>query len=120
MKTILSIALVLLALYLVSEAHAVQVKVQEGDFVFSLESVKKLQELTESSSVNGKQNPHLASTSFASVCANPSLPQEFMPLCMQRGASMSLSRLGKKRPHCRIISTIVQLGGTDQIVIRPL
>ncbi|CAB1353634.1 unnamed protein product [Coregonus sp. 'balchen'] len=94
MKTILSIALIVLALCLVSEAQAVQVKVQEGDFFFSLESVKKLQELTaEGSSVNGMQNPRLTGTSFASVCANPSLPQEFMSLCMQRGASMSLSKL---------------------------
>uniref|UniRef100_A0A4W5QAA3 Guanylate cyclase activator 2B n=1 Tax=Hucho hucho TaxID=62062 RepID=A0A4W5QAA3_9TELE len=94
MKTILSIALVVLALCLVSEAQAVQVQVQEGDFFFSLESVKKLQELTaESSNVNRMQNPRLTSTSFASVCDNPSLPQEFMPLCMKRGASMSLSRL---------------------------
>ncbi|XP_029630983.1 guanylin [Salmo trutta] len=92
MKSILSIALMVLALCLVSEALAV--KVQEGDFFFSLDSVKKLQELTaEDSNVNRMQNPRLTSTSFASVCANPSLPQEFMPLCMKRGASMSLSRL---------------------------
>ncbi|KAL0978494.1 hypothetical protein UPYG_G00171220 [Umbra pygmaea] len=88
-----SVALVLLALCLVCEAQSTRVKVQEGNFVFSLTSVKMLQELTESSGINEEQNLRLFSTSFSSVCANPSLPQEFLPLCMQRGASLSLSRL---------------------------
>ncbi|KAM3878407.1 guanylin-like [Diretmus argenteus] len=89
MKTMLStIALLILALGLASEA----VQVQEGEFSFSLEAVRKLQELTGSSSVTGKQNPRLR-TSTVSVCADPALPQEFLPLCVQKGSTMSLSRL---------------------------
>uniref|UniRef100_A0AAY5KG19 Guanylate cyclase activator 2B n=1 Tax=Esox lucius TaxID=8010 RepID=A0AAY5KG19_ESOLU len=95
MKGMLFITFVLLALCLVWEAHATQVKVQEGNFVFSLKSVKILQELTDSGHLNEEHNPRLSSTSFAAVCSNPSLPQEFLPLCMLSGASMSFSRLGK-------------------------
>ncbi|XP_029908078.1 guanylin-like [Myripristis murdjan] len=83
MKTMLStIALVILAVSLATEA----VQVQEGEFSFSLEAVRKLQELT------GKQNPRLRS-SAVSVCADPTLPQEILPLCQQKGANMALSRL---------------------------
>ncbi|XP_071388114.1 guanylin-like [Centroberyx affinis] len=89
MKTMLpTIALLILALGLASEA----VQVQEGEFSFSLEAVRKLQELTASSSATGKQNPRLR-TSSVSVCADPALPEEFLPLCQQKGASLSLSRL---------------------------
>ena len=49
---------------------------QEGDFVFSLESVKKLQDLAESSKLSDKENPRLLSTSLAAVCNNPDLPKE--------------------------------------------
>ncbi|XP_062312397.1 guanylin family protein [Osmerus eperlanus] len=84
-------ALLLLALCLTSLSEAVVVK--EGDFVFSLESVKKLQDLAESSRLSDRENPRLLSTSLAAVCTNPDLPMEFLPLCMQRGASDSLFRL---------------------------
>ncbi|KAM4613828.1 guanylin-like [Polymixia lowei] len=88
MKTALStVALLVLALSFVSEA----VQVQEGEFSFSLEAVRKLQELTDRSRTD-KQNPRLR-TGAVSVCADPGLPQEFLPLCEQRGATMSLSRL---------------------------
>ncbi|XP_051531262.1 guanylin-like [Myxocyprinus asiaticus] len=86
MKTIFSIAFLVVALCLVSEA----VQVQEGEFSFSLESVKILQELTNQPRT---QNPRLAKTSYYSVCTSPTLPQEFVPLCMQKGATMSFARL---------------------------
>ncbi|XP_051967847.1 guanylin-like [Xyrauchen texanus] len=86
MKTIFVIAFLVVALCLVSEA----VQVQEGEFSFSLESVKVLQELTNQLRT---QNPRLAKTSYSSVCANPNLPKEFVPLCMQRGPTMSFARL---------------------------
>ncbi|XP_051528872.1 guanylin-like [Myxocyprinus asiaticus] len=86
MKRILSIAFIVVALCLVSEA----VQVQEGEFSFSLESVKVLQQLANQPQ---SQNPRLAKTSYYSVCTNPTLPQEFVPLCMQKGATMSFARL---------------------------
>lgn len=60
---------------------------------FSLEAVKRLQELAESS-MTGPQSPRFRA-SAVSLCADPMLPQEFLPLCRQRGASASLSRLGE-------------------------
>ncbi|XP_051957950.1 guanylin family protein [Xyrauchen texanus] len=86
MKIILSIAFLVVAICLVSEA----VQVQEGEFSFSLESVKVLQQLTKQPK---SQNPRLAKTSYYSVCANPTLPQEFVPLCKQKSSTMSFARL---------------------------
>ncbi|XP_030633745.1 guanylin [Chanos chanos] len=88
MKTMLSVALLCVTLCLVTEA----VHVKEGEFFFTLQSVKALQELSESS-MTKDQNPRLAKTSMASMCSNPTLPQEFVPLCQQKGASLSLARL---------------------------
>nr|XP_055041094.1 guanylin family protein [Misgurnus anguillicaudatus] len=97
MKTLLSITIMVMALCLISEA----VQVKEGEFSFSLESVKVLQQLTATNPPTQNattqspptRNPRLAKTSYFSVCNNPTLPQEFVPLCMQKGATMSLARL---------------------------
>ncbi|KAM9444301.1 guanylin-like [Clarias gariepinus] len=89
MKTIISIALLLMAFCLVSEA----VQVQDGELSFSLESVKILQHLLDSSSAPKQPNPRLLKTSYGAVCANPTLPQEFIGLCHQRTSSLVLSRL---------------------------
>ncbi|XP_056130816.1 guanylin-like [Lampris incognitus] len=83
-----SIVLAILALSLATEA----VQVQEGEFSFSLEAVKKLQELTGSSGEMEKLNPQHR-TSPMSVCFDPLLPQVFLPLCQQPGAALSLSKL---------------------------
>ncbi|XP_056131033.1 guanylin family protein [Lampris incognitus] len=86
--TLCSIVLAILALNLATEA----VQVQEEEFSFSLEAVKKLQELTGSSRRMEKLNPRHR-TSAMSVCVNPLLPQVFLPLCQQPGAALSLSKL---------------------------
>ncbi|XP_008318969.1 guanylate cyclase activator 2B-like [Cynoglossus semilaevis] len=89
MKTsLVTITVLVLALGWNSEA----VEVEENGLVFSLEAVKRLQELTESRGVMGQQSPRLRANSM-SLCADPMLPQEFLPLCKQRGAAASLSRL---------------------------
>ncbi|XP_006782969.1 guanylin family protein [Neolamprologus brichardi] len=82
------IALVVLALGWTSEA----VQVEENGLSFSMEAVKRLQELSESNGMTGQQNPRLKANTM-SLCADPMLPQEFLPLCRQRGASASLLRL---------------------------
>ncbi|XP_060766123.1 guanylin-like [Neoarius graeffei] len=89
MKTIISIALLLTALFLGSEA----VEVQDGEYFFSAESVKILQRLLDSSSVPRQQNPRLAKTSYGAVCSNPTLPQEFISLCRQSDSAQVFSRL---------------------------
>ncbi|XP_060714040.1 guanylin-like [Tachysurus vachellii] len=89
MKTMISIALLLPTLFLVSEA----VNVQDGEYFFSLESVKVLQHLMDSSSVSQQKNPRLVKTSNVAVCGNPTLPQEFIELCQQSGSSLIFSRL---------------------------
>ncbi|XP_041836929.1 guanylin-like [Melanotaenia boesemani] len=89
MKTTLAtIAVLVLVLGLTSEA----VQVEENGLSFSLEAVKRLQELTEARTMTGQQSPRLKASTM-SLCAEPMLPQEFLPLCKQRGASASLVRL---------------------------
>ncbi|XP_056294161.1 guanylin family protein [Pseudoliparis swirei] len=83
-----TIALLVLALGCTAQA----VQVEENGLTFSLEAVKRLQELTEISLAKGQLSPRLRAGP-ASLCADPMLPQELLPLCRQRGASASLSRL---------------------------
>ncbi|KAK5912046.1 hypothetical protein CesoFtcFv8_001961 [Champsocephalus esox] len=85
--TLATITVLVLALSWTSEA----VRVEENGLSFSLEAVMRLQELTESSGA-GQQSPRIKA-STGSLCADPMLPQEFLPLCRLRGASASLSRL---------------------------
>nr|XP_057911072.1 guanylate cyclase activator 2B-like [Doryrhamphus excisus] len=88
MKTTLAtIALLVLVLGWTSEA----IQVQENGLSFSLEAVKRLQEMFESRGTV-QQNPRSRSSS-SSMCEDPMLPQELLPLCKQRGASASLARL---------------------------
>ncbi|KAM4587388.1 guanylin-like [Odontesthes bonariensis] len=86
--TLATIALLVLALGLTSEA----VQVEENGLSFSLEAVKRLQDLTETRVMAGQLSPRLRASTM-SLCAEPMLPQEFLPLCKQRGASASLYRL---------------------------
>lgn len=73
---------------------------QENGLTFSFEAVRRLQELAESSAVMGPASPRLRAGTV-SLCADPLLPQEFLPLCRQRGASASMARLGEdSRPTC--------------------
>ncbi|XP_034389129.1 guanylin-like [Cyclopterus lumpus] len=83
-----TIAVLVLALGCTAQA----VQVEENGLSFSLEAVKRLQELSESSLATGQQSPRLKASS-ASLCDDPMLPQELLPLCRQRGASASLARL---------------------------
>lgn len=69
---------------------------QENGLTFSLEAVQRLQELAESGAAVGLASPRLRAGS-ASLCGDPLLPQEFLPLCRQRGASASMGRLGELR-----------------------
>ncbi|XP_072308975.1 guanylin [Eucyclogobius newberryi] len=86
--TLVAVVFLVLALGWTSEA----VEVEEGGLSFSLEAVRRLQELTDSNMLVVKQNPRLRSSAM-SLCADPMLPQELLPLCRQRGASASLARL---------------------------
>ncbi|XP_036955575.1 guanylin-like [Acanthopagrus latus] len=69
-------------------AAGVQVKV--GDRSFPLEAVKQLMLLMD---LDDSVNPHLAETSVAAVCADPLLPQIFLPVCQEKGAGITFSKL---------------------------
>lgn len=65
---------------------------QVGDRSFPLEAVKQLMLLMD---LDDSVNPHLAETSVAAVCADPLLPQIFLPVCQEKGAGIAFSKLGK-------------------------
>lgn len=71
---------------------------QEGEFSFSLESVKKLWDILANGEI-AKKTSLLSVFSAVTVCANPLLPEEFQPLCQSNNAQAHISRLGKQ---CRI------------------
>nr|XP_040060824.1 guanylin family protein [Gasterosteus aculeatus aculeatus] len=82
-----TIAVLLLALGWTSEA----VQVEENGLSFSLEAVKRLQELTQSGG-GGAQSPRLRASS-APLCADAMLPQEQMALCRSSGVFSSPCRI---------------------------
>ncbi|KAF6736233.1 Guanylin [Oryzias melastigma] len=96
--TIATAALLVLALGLTTDA----VQVEENGLSFSLEAVSRLQELAESRAMTGQQSPRLKASTY-SLCADPMLPQEFLPLCKQRASQSSLLRLAAvPRDLCEI------------------
>ncbi|XP_059925821.1 uncharacterized protein LOC132470909 [Gadus macrocephalus] len=87
MRAVQSLMLVLAACS-VSGAKGVMVK--DGDLVFPLQAVETLRGLMD---LDGPVSPHLSRTSAAMVCQDPNLPQVFQPVCQDKGAAMSLSRI---------------------------
>ncbi|XP_029288264.1 guanylin-like [Cottoperca gobio] len=81
---------VVLVLVLCVSRGARGVQVQVGDRSFPLEAVKHLNELMD---LDDSVSPHLAGTSLVAVCANPLLPQVFLPVCQWRGAGIVFSKL---------------------------
>lgn len=66
--------------------------VQDGDFSFSLESVKKLKDLQELQEPRIPRNPVGPITS--NLCSLPTFPEELKPLCKEPNAQEILDRLG--------------------------
>ncbi|KAJ8387225.1 hypothetical protein AAFF_G00159440 [Aldrovandia affinis] len=94
MKTTLPTTFMLLAVCLICDA----VQVKEGEFTFSLESVRKLKDLMDRDLVE-KESPRLAKTSVALICSDPALPEEFLPMCQSKGAGMAVSRMAFIASH---------------------
>ncbi|XP_072553158.1 guanylin-like [Salminus brasiliensis] len=90
MKTLLLTVLLILAVSLTSDA----VNVQEGQFSFQLESVKRLLALM-AKDAPATQSNRRAAISAVAVCDNPDLPEEFQPLCRSKNARASFSRLAR-------------------------
>ncbi|XP_035518292.1 guanylin-like [Morone saxatilis] len=81
---------VVLVLVLCVCRGAVGVQVEVGDRSFPLETVQQLMELMD---VDDSVSPHLAETSVVAVCADPLLPQIFLPVCQGKGTGLVFSRL---------------------------
>ncbi|XP_036448091.1 guanylin-like [Colossoma macropomum] len=88
MKMLLPTILLILVFSLNSEA----VTVREGEFSFSLESVKKLWAIM-AEDIPANQYNRLAINKVMAVCKNPVIPKEFEPLCQSKHARASFSRL---------------------------
>ncbi|KAI4591076.1 hypothetical protein MJG53_002125 [Ovis ammon polii x Ovis aries] len=72
--------------------------VQDGDFSFSLESVKKLKDLQELQEPRIPRNPVGPITS--NLCSLPTFPEELKPLCKEPNAQEILDRLDAQPCHC--------------------
>ncbi|TKS76883.1 putative beta-lactamase-like 1 [Collichthys lucidus] len=69
------------------------VTVTEGDFQFSLESVKALGALMTGDDSSAEQALRLIEAKTAALCSHPALPEDFKPLCLRKDAGASLARL---------------------------
>uniref|UniRef100_A0A8C2NI03 Guanylin n=2 Tax=Capra hircus TaxID=9925 RepID=A0A8C2NI03_CAPHI len=66
--------------------------VKDGDFSFSLESVKKLKDLQEIQEPRIPRNP--VGPIASNLCSLPTFPEELKPLCKEPNAQEILDRLG--------------------------
>ncbi|TMS15802.1 Guanylin [Larimichthys crocea] len=87
MKT--TVCVFLIGLFQLSTA----VTVTEGDFQFSLESVKALGALMTGDDSSAEQALRLMEAKTAALCSHPALPEDFKPLCLRKDAGASLARL---------------------------
>ncbi|XP_006215901.1 guanylin [Vicugna pacos] len=88
MNTFLLSALCLLGAW---AALAGGVTVKDGEFAFSLESVKKLKDLQE---IQDPRNPrNLGRSTIPIACSSPNFPEELKPVCKEPNAQEILQRL---------------------------
>ncbi|KAM9350305.1 guanylin-like [Symphorus nematophorus] len=107
MKSTVCVAVLLVVLFQLSAA----VTVTEGDFQFSLESVKALGALMSGDAA--EQVLQQVEAKAATVCSNPALPAEFKPLCLRRDAGVSLARLAMvaaRSNACEICESVACTG----------
>ncbi|XP_006164977.1 guanylin [Tupaia chinensis] len=94
MNTFLLSALCLLGAW---AALAGAVTVQDGDFSFPLESVKKLKDLWEIQEPRiwnyKKLAPTPGESEVPALCSHPDFPEELKPLCKESNAQEILQRL---------------------------
>ncbi|NXG45130.1 GUC2A protein, partial [Psilopogon haemacephalus] len=91
MRGFLSFTLLLALLLLLLLPSSQAVYVQDGDFKFSLESVKKLKVLMDEKS---QANPRmLAAVAASSPCDDRDLPEEFQSVCKRGDAPQIFERL---------------------------
>ncbi|XP_007526170.1 guanylin [Erinaceus europaeus] len=69
------------------------VTVQDGEFSFPLESVKKLKELQEPQVPGMWNRKKFAGTLVPALCKNPQFPKELLSLCKETNAPEILKRL---------------------------
>ncbi|XP_016891135.1 guanylin-like isoform X2 [Cynoglossus semilaevis] len=111
MRTITCVSLFLL----VFRHLSCTVIVKEGDFQFSLDSVKALGHLLkgEHHEASTKQELHLLEDKAVALCSHPALPGEFKPLCLRKDGGASLARLILISNHpddCEICVTVACTG----------
>ncbi|XP_062396328.1 guanylin-like [Sardina pilchardus] len=108
MKTLLIFALVLMAFYQPAE----NVTVEEGEFSFPLEMVKKLKDFLDQEPAV-KQNSRIGLINTATMCNHPGFPEEFKPLCQSKNAKASLTRLAmitSRMDACEICAYVACTG----------
>ncbi|KAG7519866.1 beta-lactamase-like 1 [Solea senegalensis] len=109
MRTVVCLSLFFIVCWQLSTA----VTVKEGDFHFSLESVKALGALVTADDASVKHELQLLEAKAAAVCSHPDLPEDFKPLCLRKDAGASLVRLVLLAAHsddCEICKFVACTG----------
>ncbi|KAM9855163.1 guanylin-like [Aulostomus maculatus] len=109
MKTSISVSVILAVVCQLSGA----VVVREGEYHFSLESVKELAALMNGGDEAVEKELHLFEAKAAAVCSHPELPDNFKPLCQGQDAGAALSRLVMVATHsdaCEICESVACTG----------
>nr|ACQ58787.1 Guanylin precursor [Anoplopoma fimbria] len=109
MKTTICVSVLLMVLCQSLSAVAVT----EGDFHFSLESVKALGALMAGEDAPVEQELQLVEAKAAAVCSHPALPQDFRPVCLRTDAGASLARLAlvaSEPDACEICESVACAG----------
>ncbi|KAJ7306484.1 hypothetical protein JRQ81_009839 [Phrynocephalus forsythii] len=100
-----TVAICLSALLVLSDGVTVTV----DDFSISLESVKQLKRLLDAE----PRNPRFRSSRAVSVCTNPQLPAEIVPLCSSPKAPSlirSLESIARDATICEICAYVACSG----------
>ncbi|AWP09188.1 Guanylin [Scophthalmus maximus] len=89
------------------------VTVMEGDFDFSLESVRALGALMTGDDASAEHELRLLEAKAAAMCSHPALPKDFKPLCLRKDAGASLARQVLVASHsdaCEICESVACTG----------
>uniref|UniRef100_A0A673TQS8 Guanylin n=1 Tax=Suricata suricatta TaxID=37032 RepID=A0A673TQS8_SURSU len=87
------------------------VTVQDGEFSFPLESVKKLKDLQELQEPGIRNHRKSGGPVVPKVCSHQKFPEELKPLCKEPNAPEILQRLGEFPPPWWMGSGSSLIGG---------
>ncbi|XP_054858049.1 guanylin-like [Eublepharis macularius] len=86
---------VMFVLLILTHGSQAAVQVQDGEFSFSLDSVKKMKELlaADARPASARARSQTSQVTFLQLCLNPELPKDLRPVCAREDAPDIFTRL---------------------------